>query len=244
LPFSAGKDTLILTRMLYTLQPIVEVMCSWCTCIHMHAMLELPAGTLTWTQWAPYLQTLSLWGITAPAGTTLPEAWGNVSGTVAFPALKTLRLWDIPAMEGPLPSSWLTGFPALRSLRLRGMPLLGADIQLGDWLAMMQAAWRWSPAPAPLEAAELQLSGVGLEGPWPASVGTDCWWVGAGWASCWQSWAASLTGFRLLILVILQCSPAEAGAGLILVPDMLQVDLRGPEQQCAHREPPGAVGPL
>jgi hypothetical protein len=149
-------------------------MSTWCTCCQ-HAMPVRFAGTLTWTQWAPYLQTLSLVNITASAGTALPAAWGNVSGTVAFPSLKTLRLRNIPAMEGPLPSSWLTGFPALRNLLLKDMPLLGATVQLSDWLDMLHVAWRWTPPPSVGTEAQLQLSGVGLSGAWPPNVGSNCW---------------------------------------------------------------------
>jgi hypothetical protein len=137
-------------------------------------------GTLTWTQSAPYLETLSLINITAPAGTALPVAWGNVSGMDAFPSLKTLQLDNIPAMEGPLPSSWLTGFPALRNLLLKDMPLLGLTVQLGDWVDMMQGNWRWTPPPSVGTEAQLQLSGVGLSGAWPPNVVNNCWYV-RGW---------------------------------------------------------------
>lgn len=149
-------------------------MSTWCTC-RQHAMLVRFAGTLTWTQSAPYLQTLSLVNITASAGTALPAAWGNVSGTDAFLSLKTLQLQNIPAMEGPLPSSWLTGFPALRNLLLKDMPLLGATVQLANWVDMMQVAWRWTPPPSVSEEAQLQLSGVGLSGAWPSNIATFCW---------------------------------------------------------------------
>lgn len=124
---------------------------------------------------ATQLVELSLVNLTMPAGSTLAASWGNVSGTIAFPMLRSLELRAVTNLQGPLPTSWLTGFPQLRSLWMSGMPALGGTVQLSDWLSMLHVPWRLANTSAPSSDSDwqLQLSGLNMTGTIPPAMFTN-----------------------------------------------------------------------
>jgi hypothetical protein len=123
---------------------------------------------MDWVVNTTQLEELSLVNVTMSPGSTLAASWGNASGTGAFSKLRYLELRNVTNLQGPLPSSWLTGFPQLRSLWLSSMPALGSTVPLSDWLSMLHAPWRLANTSATpssdydwqLELADLNLTGT------------------------------------------------------------------------------------
>jgi hypothetical protein len=125
---------------------------------------------------APQLEELSLINNNWPAGSTLPPAWGNFTGTGAFGNLRVLELAGQSNLGGPLPSTWLTGFPKLRTLQLRNMASLRTTVTLSDWISMLHVPWRWSAVNVSDTRPNdymLQMHNSGLTGPVPLSMFTN-----------------------------------------------------------------------